>query len=81
MSAISALAGILVFALAMAAAILLLIFVLVPLFRGLGWLVMNLFHGVGWLFSHTIVLRGAGAKTTLYMLSSDSQRSWSMTRP
>jgi serine/threonine protein kinase len=47
-----ALIGILVFALAVAAAVLLLIFVLVPLFKGIGWLIAGAFRGVGWLIAH-----------------------------
>ncbi|MCP3905582.1 MAG: hypothetical protein GY715_18300 [Planctomycetes bacterium] len=44
--------GVLLFALAIAASVLVLIFVLVPVFKGLGWLITNLFRGLGWLVAH-----------------------------
>lgn len=43
------LGGVLLFALAIAAGVLLLIFVVVPLLKGLGWMIVNIFKGLGWL--------------------------------
>ncbi|MBT8487119.1 MAG: hypothetical protein HKO59_02835 [Phycisphaerales bacterium] len=48
----STLAGVLLFCLALAAATMLLVFVLVPLFKGLGYLIGMLFRGIGWLVAH-----------------------------
>ena len=44
--------GVLLFALAMAAGVLLLIFVLVPLFKGVGWLIGGFFRAIGWVVAH-----------------------------
>ncbi|MHC5113072.1 MAG: serine/threonine protein kinase [Planctomycetota bacterium] len=70
--------GVLLFALAIAASVLVLIFVLVPVFKGLGWLITNLFRGIGWLVAHVFefvggmigdVVRFVGALIALVVLS------------
>jgi len=70
--------GVLLFALAIAASVLVLIFVLVPVFKGLGWLITNFFRGIGWLVAHIFefiggmigdVVRFIGALLALVVLS------------
>lgn len=48
----SGLAAVILFALGLAAAVLILIFILVPVLKGIGWLISNLFKGIGWLIQH-----------------------------
>lgn len=45
--------GVLLFALGLAVAVLVLIFVLVPILKGLGWLIVWLFKGIGFVIVHT----------------------------
>jgi len=44
--------GILLALLGMVVVVLAIIFILVPIFRGIGWLIGGFFKGVGWLFAH-----------------------------
>lgn len=48
----SGLIGVILFALGLAAAVLILIFILVPVLKGLAWLIGNLFKGIGWFVHH-----------------------------
>ena len=48
----SAFGGILITVLAFTAAVLLLIFVVVPIFKGIGWMIAAVFRGIGWLITH-----------------------------
>ncbi len=48
----SGLLGVLVFCLVLAGAVLAMIFLVVPLFRLLGWAITGLFKGIGFLIMH-----------------------------
>jgi len=49
---VNALLGIILFGLAIAIAVLAIVFIIVPLLKGLVWLISNVFKGVGWLIQH-----------------------------
>lgn len=48
----SGLLGVILFALAIAAAVIVFVFILIPLLKGLFWLIGNLFKGIGWVIQH-----------------------------